>query len=56
LIKDLQKRRNKLEREFKKLTSKTDLAMSDFRKGLTKAARDVERAAKAAIAEFRKGR
>ena len=54
LLRGLERRGKKIELRFRLLASKTDLAFSDFRLGLSRAALDINRAVKKAVNEFRR--
>lgn len=56
LLRGLERQGKKIELRFRLLANKTDLAFSDFRLGLSRAAIDVNQAVKKAVSEFRKTR
>jgi len=53
-LRDLEKKEKTAEGKIKRLIGKSDLAWGDFRKGLARAASDIDRAVKKALSEFKK--
>ena len=53
-LRDLERQREKLRSDLKKLAGRSDLAWGDVKRGFKAAARNVDRAVKKAVTDFRK--
>ena len=53
-LRDLERQRKKLQGDLRRLAGRGDLAWTEVKKGFKAAAKDVDRAVKIAVADFRK--
>lgn len=53
-LRDLERQRKKLQSDLRRLAGRGDLAWTDVKKGFKAAAKDVDRAVKRAVADFKR--